>query len=573
MKGVPQLDIFRKFASAKHGLVVDLFAGAGGASEGLEDALGRPVDIALNHDQVALAAHKLNHPYTVHLEADIWTVEPRKATGGRRVDVLWASPDCTHHSRARGGKPKSQGIRSLAWAVVRWAQAVKPRIIYLENVVEFQDWGPLHKACSAPDLCPEGDLEQVEHHDRCHFNKAIVERKGESFRKFVRALEARGYKVDWRKLDASHFGAPTKRVRLFLVARRDGKPVAWPTPTHGKGPGLKPLRTAAECIDWGIPCPSIFGRKKPLAEKTLWRIAQGIKRFVLDSPQPFVVSIDQRSTGDTSSSAGAPLSTITSKARHGLVAPVLAKVNHGGKRKREARSESPTEPLSTVTAERRGHMVVAPTLMQVGYGERKGQKARNLDLHAPLGTVVAQGAKHALVAAFLAKHFGGVVGTGMERPTSTITGRDHQSLVTGTLVKFNGECHGADLAAPVPTITAQGNHLYEVRAFLTAYYGDENGHDVGQPLTDPMRTIVGKDRFGLVTIQGAEYVITDIGMRMLEPHELLKAQFGDFAEDYDLSAATTKAKKVKLIGNSVCPHAAAALARANHRGETSQVAA
>jgi len=483
------------------GLVVDLFAGGGGASTGLEAALGQPVDIAIDHAPVALAAHKANHPRTRHLEADIWEVRPQDATGGRSVDVLWASPDCTHFSVAKGGEPLKQNIRSLAWAVVRWAREVQPRVIFLENVAEFRGWGPL-------------DAE----------GRPVKAKSGETFRRWKRDLERLGYAVDYRVLRASDYGTPTSRKRLFLVARRDGEGIRWPAATHGQI-GLEPAHTAAECIDWRLPCPSIFERERPLAEKTLWRIAQGIKRFVLESPRPFVV-----------------------------------KVNHGG---REARGEAIDAPLSTVTAARRSHALVAPTMVQTSYGERPGQRPRYLDLHQPLGTVVAQGQKHALGAAFLSKHFGGVVGVPFDgRPLDTVTAQDHHALAVAALVKFrgtDGQPPAQDVREPLPTITAGGYHLAEVRAFLCAYYST----DPGQALTEPLRTVTTKHRLGLVTVEGVEYQITDIGMRMLEPAELLRAQFGYFAERYDLSAATTKAAQVRLIGNSVCPEVAEALVRAN----------
>lgn len=489
------------------GLVVDLFAGGGGASTGLEAALKRPVDIAVNHSPVAIAVHTANHPATRHLTTDVFEVDPLEATGGRPVDVLWASPDCTHFSVAKGGKPRKQGIRSLAEVVVQWASSVRPSVIFVENVREFLTWGPL-------------DAEGY----------PIKTRAGELFERWRVRLELLGYRVEWRVLDASEYGAPTKRKRLFVVARCDGAPIAWPTPTHG--PGRLPLHTAAECIDWSIPCPSIFERKKPLAPKTLARVAAGIRRFVLESASPFIV-----------------------------------KVNHGGE---AHRTEAVGQPLSTVTASRRGHAVVAPTLVQTGYGERKGQRARFLDLHEPLGVVVAGGAKHALVSAFLAKHYGGVTGVPFDgRPLDTITAWDHHSLVSSTLVKLRGECTGADLAAPAPTITAGGNHLAEVRAFLAAYYGTDAGQDVREPL----RTVVSRDRFGLVLVEGVEHAIVDIGLRMLEPHELLRAQFGRFAEGYDLSAAQSKSDKVRLIGNSVCPEAAEAVVRVNVPARQRRVAA
>lgn len=418
---------------SQDGLIVDLFAGGGGASVGIEAATGRSPDIAINHNKVALAVHRKNHPKTKHLVTDVWEVDPLKATKGRRVSLLWASPDCRHFSKAKGGKPVKRKIRSLAWVVIKWAKLTRPDMIFLENVEEFRDWGPLGRD-----------------------SKPIKKRKGEIFRRWIRNLELHGYAVEHRILDASHYGAPTKRKRLFIIARRDGQKIRWPEQTHGADNlFLKPYRTAAECIDWSIPCPSIFltkkqgrklGVKRPLAKKTMWRIAQGLKKYVLNNPRPFIV-----------------------------------KVNHGGM---EDRSESIDRPLSTVTASRRGHAVVAPVLQQSGYGERKGQAARVLNLHEPLGTVVAGGPKHALVAA-------------------------------------------------------------------------------GAGLDEPMRTVTTKDRFGLVVIKGTVYEIVDIGMRMLEPHELLRAQFGRFAERYDLSDAKTKTGKVRLIGNSVSPENAEAVIACN----------
>jgi DNA (cytosine-5)-methyltransferase 1 len=489
----PQRELF------EDDLVGDLFAGGGGASTGLEAALGRPVNFAINHSAVALETHKRNHPETLHLEANIWEVRPRDVTRGRGVWILWASPDCTHFSVAKGGKPRQQNIRSLADAVVVWAREVRPRIIFLENVAEFLGWGPL-----------DGD------------GQPIKARMGEEFARWKGELEQLGYAVDHRILNAAHYGAPTKRRRLFLVARCDGEPISWPLATHG--PGLLPYRTAAECIDWSISCPSIFERKRPLAEKTLRRIALGIRRFVLENPRPFIVGV--------------------------------------GGRAGQSHPTSITDPIGTITA-KNDRALVAPTLIQTSYGEREGQRPRYLNLHEPLGTVVAQGQKHALVAAFLAKHFGGVVGQPIDTPASTITARDHHGLTTAILLKLRGECAGADLHEPMPTITAGGTHIAQVRAFLTAFYGQDGTG--GQLPSEPLRTIPAKHRFGLVTVDGADYQIADIGMRMLEPPELLRAQFGRYAGHYDLSAARTKADQIRLIGNSVCPEVAEALVTANVR--------
>ncbi len=465
-----------------NGLLVDLFAGAGGASVGIEAALGRAVDVAVNHDATAVAVHEANHPHTLHLRSDVWDVDPVVATGGRQVELLWASPDCRHFSRAKGDVPKSPRVRSLAWVVVRWAKAARPRVILLENVQEFRTWGPLG---------PDG--------------KPIRARAGETFDEWVHALQRLGYQVEDRVLDASLYGAPTRRRRLFVVARRDGEPIAWPAPTHG--PGRAALRTAAECIDWSMPCPSIFDRKRPLAPATLRRVAEGIRRFVLGATDPFVVTL--RGTEDSHVAASA---------------------------------SSTGEPLRTVSAGGTHHAIVAPTLVQTGQGERDGQSPRVADLHEPLGTVVAGGAKRALVAAFLAHHYGGEAAL----PLGVVTARDHHSLVAASLVSYYGTGTGQRLDNPLRTATTKDRFAL-VEAFLRR-------HCVGSP-----------DR-NVVRVGGAPHVIVDIGLRMLEPHELLRAQFGPHAARFDLSAAKSKASKIRLVGNSVAPQVAEALVRANLRG-------
>jgi DNA (cytosine-5)-methyltransferase 1 len=337
------------------GLVVDSFAGGGGASIGIERALGRPVDVAINHSDDAIAMHEANHPHTRHFREDIWEVDPIEATRGRPVDLAWFSPDCTHFSRAKGARPCSPRIRGLAWVVVRWARKVRPRIILLENVAEFETWGPL-----------------TEEHRPC------PKRQGEHFALWRKQLEKLGYTIDWRTLCAADYGAPTSRRRLFLVARCDGAPIRWPEPTHG--PGRVPYRTAAEIIDWSLPCPSIFltpdearavGCRRPLAEKTMARIAAGIRRYVLEHPDPFVVDVDGH----------------------------------------------PAAPF------------IAPR-----YGERPTQTPRTHDVRAPVPTIVPSGNGQRLVAAWLAQHNGGMVGHDAREPFSTITGKaSHQQLVTADL--------------------------------------------------------------------------------------------------------------------------------------------
>lgn len=538
-------------------ITVDLFAGGGGASTGIEQAIGRPVDIAVNHDPQAVSLHAANHPQTEHFCSDVFEVDPVTVTAGRPVGLLWASPDCKHFSKAKGAKPVSKKIRGLAWVVIRWAKAVRPRVICLENVEEFKTWGPL-----GPDSLP------------------CPARKGTTFARWVAQLRNLGYAVDWRELRGCDYGAPTIRKRFFLVARCDGQPIVWPEPTHAapdslavQAKKLKLWRTAAECIDWSIPCPSIFERKKPLADATCRRIAKGLVRYVIEAKQPFIVSI----------------------------------ANWSGESIRGV-----DKPLSTVTAHPKGghHALVVPTLIQAGYGERPGQSPRVPGLDKPLGTVVAGGTKHALVTAFLAKHYTGVVGSDLSAPIGTVTSVDHHSLVaahlvhmghgercskgrprwsdgtrdvtqplntvtasnspaavvTSHLVKMRGDNVGAPVTEPLHTVSAQGLHHAEVRAFLIKFYSEGGQH---QDLSEPMHTIPTRDRMGLVTvtIAGEEYFIADVGLRMLKPHELYKAQ--GFPDDYHIStgadgAPLSQEAQVRMCGNSVNPQMSRALVAANY---------
>lgn len=536
-----------------HELIVDNFAGGGGASCGIELALGRHVDIAINHDPEAVAMHAINHPQTEHHCESVWDVDPLALTRGRPVGLAWFSPDCKHFSKAKGGKPRDKKIRGLAWVTMRWAALVRPRVIILENVEEFQTWGP---------VLPDGTPCPV--------------RKGKTFRSFVHQLQEKGYAVEWRELRACDYGAPTIRKRLFLIARCDGKPIVWPEPTHGapgsaevKARKRKPWRTAAECIDWSIPCPSIFERKRPLADATQRRIGRGLRRYVIDAAEPFIVGIDHRGSGASPVWPGSqPITTITAEARHAVVAPHLTKFRTG------STGADLRDPMPTITAGPKENPagaphalgIVAPTLVQTGYGERAGQAPRAPGLDKPLGTVVAGGAKHALVSAFLAKHYGGNYdgpGVALQEPASTITTADHHALVSSNLVKLRGECTGSASDAPGPTATAGGTHIGEVRAFLVKYYS-EGGQD--QDCRDPMHTIPTKDRLGLVTVAGEQYQIADIGMRMLEPHELYAAQ--GFPSSYVIAPVIDgrplpKHAQVRMCGNSVSPRNAAALVRAN----------
>lgn len=584
------------------GLVVDNFAGGGGASTGIAMALGRDPDIAINHSPQAIAMHKINHPATRHLIEDVWAVDPLVECAGSPVDLAWFSPDCTHFSRAKGGKPRSKKTRALAWVVVRWAKAVRPAVIMLENVEEFLTWGPVD-----------------ENGDPCR------RRRGRTFKMWVGKLRALGYEVQWRSLVAADFGAPTTRKRFFLIARCDGEKIVWPEPTHGRH-GAKPWRAAAEVIDFALPCPSIFERKKPLAEATLRRIAAGLRRYVIESPRPFVIHLTHHgerathtvdkplptvtganrgemalvtpfvstqfgqsvgraatdplptvtgggmghqavvmpylmtnTTGHPGRAAEEPVPTITTGDHHYLVTPFLAAVKTWGGGGNDPRSVE--EPMRTVTASKRGEFVlVAPTLVQTGYGERAGQAPRAPGLDKPLGTVVP-GGKHALVAAFLAKHYtqprGGVhAGIPCTDPLGTATARDHHSVVTAQLaLSFESG--------------VRVNHTNDVRAFLVKYYGsDGSAQSQQQSLFDPLHTVTSKARFGLVTIAGTEYQITDIGMRMLAPKELFAAQ--SFPDEHRLDVPfkgrrLTKTELIDLCGNSVPPVMAYALVKANMR--------
>lgn len=538
LPGFGQRVTARRSSAHGEGLIVDLFAGAGGASLGIEAAMGRAVDYAVNHDPLAVEMHAVNHPATEHLRSDVWEVEPVSVTRGRPVRLLWASPDCKHFSKAKGGRPVSKRVRSLAWVVIKWARDAAPDVILLENVEEFQTWGPLG---SDERPCPR--------------------RKGETFRRWVRQLQNLGYAVEWRELVAADYGVPTTRKRLFLIARRDGAPIVWPEPTHAPrkvaaARGLAPWRAAAECIDFSLPCPSIFTRRRPLAEATMKRIALGLKRYVIENAEPFIIPIDHRQSGDdVARSTDEPLTTVTQKARHAIVTPYLTQFygsNAGA-------GGDPADPMKTATAQGNHAGLVAPYLVGAG-GPRYSAKPTPLD--RPFGTLIGENHK-ALVSAFLAKHYGGVVGHGLERPVGTVTTKDHHALVVSRLSNNStsntngGRGDPRDPREPMKTQTT-ATHTAEVRAFLTAFYGNEKD---GRDARDPLGTATTKDRFGLVTVAGVDYEIVDIGMRMLTPRELLRAQFGRFADEYVLLG--TQAQQVKGIGNSVCPEVAEALVRAN----------
>lgn len=629
-------------------LVVDSFAGGGGASTGIEAALGRGPDVAINHSAAALALHAANHPDTLHLDSNIWDVDPRTVTRGRKVGLLWASPDCKHFSKAKGAAPRDRNIRDLAWVVVKWAEDVKPDVICMENVEEFVTWGPL-----------DND------------GKPIREFSGVTFELWLKRLRKAGYRVQWRELRACDYGAPTIRKRWFLIARRDGKPIRWPKPTHGdpaseavrKGK-LLPWRTAAECIDWSLPCPSIFDSAaeimakhrlravRPLAPATLARIARGMKRYVIDADRPFLVNLTH---GGRDEDAGEPFRTITGAHRGekavivpsitrfnggatgqdlrdplatvtansfikrpggapplGIVAPYLASIAHGDS---GGRREYPlADPLGTVTVGGIQHAVIAPVLtyaqqgggnrppeaphhticasrkdqnsliaagiVQMGYGERPGQAPRALNLGAPLGTVVAGGAKHAPVAAFLAQQNGGPrmdahAGHDPRDPISTIAASgSHQTPVAAFFAKYYGTGDGSRTDQPCHTVTVKDRFAHVQADLAAPPFGPEH-EDRARAVAAFLRAHGAWDDREFVTLHldGASFVVVDIGMRMLTPRELFTAQ--GFPPDYVIEGVWEqqggdwqfrdfpKDVQISCCGNSVCPPLAESIIRAN----------
>lgn len=603
-------------------IIVDNFAGGGGASTGIELAIGHSVDIAINHDENAIAMHRTNHPDTLHYCESVFDVDPVAATGSNPVGLAWFSPDCRHFSKAKGAKPVKKEIRGLAWVVVRWALEKRPRVMMLENVEEFKTWGPLLADEMRPDPSRTGetfaafvgmlsDGIPADHPalaEVCEF-LSIPEGSDQA----QRLINGLGYGIDYRELRACDFGAPTIRKRFFMIMRCDGKPIVWPEPTHGdpKSPAVQagkllPWRTAAECIDWTIPALSIFDRKKPLAVNTLKRIARGIQRFVIDSASPFIVKCNHTSTKThydcfRGQALGEPLQTITKTHGYAIAVPHLTpflagsggseyqakprpldKPAHTILKQSRACIVAPViarqfgastghradEPSATITAGGGGKsQLVVPTLIQTGYGERPGQHPRVPGLDKPLGTVVAGGCKHAVVGAFLAKHYGGNYtgpGVGLNEPTHSVTTVDHHAVVTSHLIHLRGFCKdGQKMDQPVPTITAGGQHVGEVKTTLAVEHYDEQR---AQQTMAFLREYCGEDCTGLVDIDGITYRIVDIGMRMLQPHELYRAQgFPDwYIIDRDYRGVKyAKDKQVARCGNAVPPPFAEALVRAN----------
>ncbi|USX34864.1 DNA cytosine methyltransferase [Pseudomonas putida] len=608
-------------------IVVDFFCGGGGAGTGLEMGLGRPVTVAKNHSPAAISMHTANHPAARHFTTDVFDGDPDEECQGRPVGWFHMSPDCTHHSQAAGGQPRKREIRNLSWIGLKWGGKKKPRVISLENVKQILQWGPLiAKRDKATGRVMKLDGTVAAVGERVPVQQQFLvpdpKRRGITWRRFVHLLEGMGYQVEWRIIKACDFGAPTSRERLFMIARCDGQPIVWPEPTHAKHPakGQQKWRTAADCIDWSVPSKSIFGRKKELAAATLRRVAKGMKKFVLDNPQPFIVPIANWS-GELAQSAHEPLRTVTSWPRGGsfaMASPVILPATHQG----ADRVNDPGDPLPTVTAANRGELMMASPVMVGAGGPVYAGKPVSAD--QPMGTLMTQshralasahlvkfrfnsegtaitdpvptitsggnykrpaGAAHAMgvCTAFIEQANGGFNATpakGADEPLTTVTNTgSQQRLVTASLATLRRNCVGRPVDDLVPTMTAGAEHhalveyklspeheegALRVAAFLISYYGTENISACDAPAP----TVTTKDRLGLVTVfvKGTPYVIIDICLRMLQPHELYRAQ--GFPASYIIDKGAdgkpfTKTEQVHMCGNSVSPPPMAALARAN----------
>lgn len=519
-------------------LVVDNFAGGGGASTGMELALGYPVDIAVNHDADAIAMHKVNHPYTRHFQEDVFAIDPVQVTGGRAVGIAWFSPDCKHFSRAKGGKPVDKKIRGLSWVVLRWAMSsVAPRVIFMENVPEIKTWCPLIEIDGQmrPDPAREGETfngfvamltggiekDHPAFSEACEFLK--IEPDSEDGDRLAAGL---GYAVAWKELKACDYGAPTIRNRFYLIARRDGQPIVFPEPTHGKG--RKPYRTAAECIDWSLPCPSIFGRKKELAENTLRRIARGLDKFVLRNASPYIMCNN------------------TNNVPHGV-----------------------NEPLPTQTTGNRNYLC-APSLVQY-HSEHGNGEVRGQEINKPIMTIDGS-PRYAMSACYLTKYFGGArqAGASLAEPAPTVTAIDHSALAAANLLHYYGGAdHASRVDSPLPTVTTLPRH-YVVKTYLQKIdvaQGFGNWAYVRELLNKYAGYSIAADEILIMEIDGERYFISDIGMRMLKARELMLAQ--GFPPDYIIDIEShigkrySEAKQIARMGNAVCPPVAEALVRAN----------
>lgn len=539
-------------------IFVDNFAGGGGASTGLETGLGVTVAAAINHDPAAILMHKTNHPYTEHYQASVWDIDPRQVCRGRPVAGAWFSPDCKHFSKAKGAALVDKKIRGLAWITLRWAALVRPRVIFLENVEEFQTWGPVRKG------------------------KPVKKLAGTTFRKFIAQLQDLGYTVEYRELVAADYGAPTTRKRFVLIARCDGRPIVWPEPTHAprtseavRAGKLKPWRSAAEIIDWTLPCPSIFDTKeeimqryglkavRPLRPNTMRRVARGVDKFTIRSGEPFIVPTgygERKGQAPRTHDINEPAPTIVGTAKHNLVVPYLAECNHsGGGHVADVR-----DPYKTITAKHTGG-IIAPSLIQ--YHTEQTENVRASGLGTPINTIDASN-RYGLTCANLVEYYTGGRPLNVQEPMHTITSHDREAVVAAHVVKYKGTNLGSSPAEPVQTETSCGTFaLCKVWLYKAQQPG---GPDRWPQVRDLLNTYCGYDLgerdILLLEINGAFYYIADIGLRMLTPRELYNAMGfpADYIIDHDYTGRPyPKSEQVARCGNAVCPPLAAAVARAN----------
>ena len=534
-------------------IIVDNFAGGGGASTGIELATGRVVDIAINHDPDAILMHRTNHPHTMHYRASVWDVDPVEVCRGRPVGLAWFSPDCKHFSKAKGGKPVDKNIRGLAWIVLRWAGLVRPRVIILENVEEFQTWGPVRRG------------------------RPVKSKTGQTFRQWLGQLEALGYTVEWRELVAADYGAPTTRKRFFLIARSDGRPIVWPEPTHASADSpearegtKKPWRSAAEIIDWNLPTPSIFATKeeirerygvaavRPLARNTMRRVARGVDKFVIRSASPFLVIVNH--AGEFRGQGLAePLQTITAKHGYGVASPAM--IQYHTEQTERVRGQGVTDPIMTIDASNR-YGLAATTLTKYYSGDH------NQDAAAPLHTITTRD-REGITVANLSKFYGGVVGAAASDPLPTVTAVDHNALQTAHMVKMKGTNLGGQAQDPLQTITAGGGHhgVVTTRIVKAGLGVDlQNWPKIRATLNEFCDYHLEDTEVILFSIGGVWYFMADIGLRMLTPRELYRAN--GFPDDYKIDRDYTgkeygKTKQVARCGNAVPPPFATALVRAN----------
>ena len=539
-------------------IIVDNFAGGGGASTGIEIATGRLVALAVNHDPAAILMHRTNHPYTEHFQASVWDIDPKAVCRGRPVGLAWFSPDCKHFSKAKGAALVDRKIRGLAWITLRWAATVRPRVIILENVEEFQTWGPVRKG------------------------KPVKRLAGTTFRKFIRQLEALGYTVEFRELVAADYGAPTSRKRFYLVARCDGRPIVWPEPTHSKtgANGLPKWRSAAEIIDWSLPCPSVFATKaeimqeyglkavRPLASNTMRRVIRGVDKFTIRSGKPFIVPTgygERKGQAPRVHDLDAPLPTVVSTGKENLckplLAPFLAECNHSG----GGHIASVGDACKTITAKHTGG-IVSPSLIQ--YHTEQTEHVRASGLGAPINTVDASN-RYGLTCANLVEYYTGGRPLDVAEPMHTVTSHDREAVVAAHVVKFKGDNLGHGMKEPMQTVTTSAGEFALCKAHLAKMRsGDDLGHwpEIRALLNEFCGYTLAEDDVLLLEISGALYYIADIGLRMLSPREMYNAM--GFPPDYIIDRdymgnEYKKSAQVARCGNAVCPPVASALVRAN----------